>query len=94
MNDEEANKVVFVIIIFIILGILFILTIFAKAYILNKILNNSGNYNAIKILLMFAAAISIFFLIYWLVSFNTFKYNSLVRGKEENSQKPTDMPLV
>ena len=72
MNDQDANKVIFVILIFIILGILFILNIFAKAYIWNNILdkmrNNSGNYTATKILMMVVAFISLSFLIYWLFS--------------------------
>jgi len=87
MNDHEANKVVHVILIFIILGILFILSILAKTFIWNNMLdklhNNSGNYNAIKIILMFAAGIAIYFLIYWLLTSRSFKYNSLKRGEEE-----------
>ena len=93
MNDVEANKVVFVIIIFIIIGILFILSILTKAFVLNKLRNNSGNYNTIKILLMFAAVILIFFLIYWLFSSKISirhslmraKGNSLERGEEQSS---------
>jgi len=83
MNDEEANKVISIIVFFIILGILFILSIFAKAFIWNKVRNSSGNYNAIKILIMFAAIISIFFLIYWLLYSRAFKYDSLISGKDE-----------
>ena len=87
MNDQEANKVVFVILIFIILGILFILSILAKTFVWNNMLdklhNNSGNYNAIKIILMFAASIAIYFLVYWLLTSRSFKYYSLVRGKED-----------
>jgi uncharacterized membrane protein len=88
MNDQEANKVIFVILIFIILGILFILNIFAKAYVLNNILdkmrNNSGNYNATKILMMFVAFISLSFLIYWLFSSKTLIRHSLTRRKEDD----------
>jgi uncharacterized BrkB/YihY/UPF0761 family membrane protein len=87
MNDEEANKVIFVILIFIILGILFILNIFAKAYVwnnmLDKIRNNSGNYTATKILMMFTAFIAISFLIYWLFSSKTIVRHSLMRGKDK-----------
>jgi uncharacterized membrane protein len=91
MNDHEANKVVHVILIFIILGILFILSILAKTFIWNNMLdklhNNSGNYNAIKIILMFAAGIAIYFLIYWLLTSRSFKYNSLKRGEEEKRRR-------
>jgi hypothetical protein len=84
MNDEEANNVIYVILIFIILGILFILSILAKAFVwsnmLDKLKNNSGNYNAIKIILMFAAGIAIYFLVYWLLTSKAFKYDSLKRG--------------
>ena len=98
MNDVEANKVIFVILIFIILGILFILSILAKAFIwdnmLNKLRNNSGNYNAIKIILMFAAAIAIYFLVYWLLSSRAFKYDSLVRGADDSLVQGVDDSLV
>jgi hypothetical protein len=89
MNDQEANKVIFVILIFIILGILFILNIFAKAYVWNNILdkmrNNSGNYTATKILMMVVAFISLSFLIYWLFSSKTIIRHSLVQRKEQSS---------
>ena len=89
MNDQEANKVIFVILIFIILGILFILNIFAKAYVWNNILdkmrNNSGNYTATKILMMVVAFISLSFLIYWLFSSKTIIHHSLVQRKEQSS---------
>ena len=88
MNEAEANKVIHVILIFIILGVIFILSILAKAFIwdnmLNKLRNNSGNYNAIKIILMFLFAIAIYFLINWLISSRAFKHDSLKRGKEES----------
>jgi uncharacterized BrkB/YihY/UPF0761 family membrane protein len=83
MNDEEANKVIYVILIFIILGILFILSILAKTFVwnnmLDKLQNNSGNYNAIKIILMFTTGIAIYLLIYWLLTSRSFKYDSLKR---------------
>ena len=89
MNDQDANKVIFVILIFIILGILFILNIFAKAYIWNNILdkmrNNSGNYTATKILMMVVAFISLSFLIYWLFSSKTIIHHSLVQRKVQSS---------
>ena len=89
MNDQDANKVIFVILIFIILGILFILNIFAKAYIWNNILdkmrNNSGNYTATKILMMVVAFISLSFLIYWLFSSKIIIRHSLVQRKEQSS---------
>lgn len=88
MNDQEANKVIFVILIFIILGILFILNIFAKAYVWNNILdkmrNNSGNYTATKILMMVVAFISLSFLIYWLFSSKTIIHHSLTRRKDDD----------
>lgn len=86
MNDQDANKVIFIILIFIILGILFILNIFAKAYvwnnILDKIRNNSGNYTTTKILMMFVAFIALSFIIYWLLYSRSFKYDTLVQRKE------------
>ena len=89
MNDQDANKVIFVILIFIILGILFILNIFAKAYVWNNILdkmrNKSGNYTATKILMMVVAFISLSFLIYWLFSSKTIIHHSLVQRKEQSS---------
>ena len=64
-------------------GIIFILSILAKAFIwdnmLDKLRNNSGNYNAIKIILMFSFAIAIYFLVYWLLTSRAFKYDSLKR---------------
>lgn len=70
MSDLNANQIIFLILLFVILGILFILNIFAKVYLwdnwLNRMKNGSGNYNAGKILMMLAAAIGIYALLYFL----------------------------
>ena len=66
----NAQQIIFLILIFVVVAILFILNIFAKAYVyggwLNKMKNSSGNYNAGKILMMVAVAVALYFLLYFL----------------------------
>jgi hypothetical protein len=86
MNDLQANQIIALVLIFIIIGILFILNIFAKVYVygdlLNKMKNNSGNYTSINILMMLFAIIAIFFLVVYL-----FKSKQTVRASLSRSQE-------
>lgn len=83
----EANQIVFLILIFVVVGIVFILNIFAKAYIwgnlLNRMKNSSGNYDAGKILMMVAVAIALYFLLSYLFKPKYTIRSSLTRSKEE-----------
>jgi uncharacterized membrane protein len=87
MDDLKANQIVFLILIFIIVGILFILNIFTKAYVwgawLNRMKNNSGNYNAGKIIMMLLAALALYFLLTWMFSPKITTRASQSRSKEE-----------
>jgi hypothetical protein len=69
MTDQFANKIVFIILLLIIMGIVFIFNSVYQGYFLNiflsKIKNNSGNYSSINIIMMFVAILSILFLLYW-----------------------------
>jgi uncharacterized membrane protein len=85
----DAKQIVFLILIFVIVGIVFILNIFAKAYfygnLLNKMKNNSGNYNASKILMMFFVGIAIYFLILFLFMRKNTTRASLTRSKDDTN---------
>jgi uncharacterized membrane protein len=85
----EANQIVFLILIFVVVGILFILNIVTKAYVwgnwLNRMKNSSGNYNAGKILMMLAAAIAIYFLLTYLFMRKNTVRASLTRSKDDTN---------
>lgn len=70
MNDSQFNKIVLTILLLVILAILYILQIFLDAYLwsrwLNRMKNSSGNYNTGKILMMLAAGIALYVLLYYL----------------------------
>jgi hypothetical protein len=70
MNDYTANTIVFLILIFIVIGILLVLNTIGKAYMYGKIVglikNNSGNYSATNIVMLVGAIGAAYFLIYWL----------------------------
>jgi hypothetical protein len=87
MNDLHVNQIVFLILIFVVVGILFILNIFAKAYVwgnwLNKMKNSSGNYDTGKILMMVAAAVALYFLLTYLFGSKKTVRSSLTRSKDE-----------
>lgn len=87
MNDLQANQIIALILIFVVVGILFMLNIFAKAYVyggwLNRMKNSSGNYNAGKIIMMAAAAVAIYFLVYYLLKSKTTTRASRTREQEQ-----------
>lgn len=87
MSDLQANQVIFLILIFIIVGILFVLNIFAKVYVwggwLNRMKNSSGNYNAGKIIMMVFAAVALYFILTYLFASKTTVRASPGRSKEE-----------
>jgi uncharacterized membrane protein len=84
-----AEQIIFLILIFVVLAIIFTLNIFAKAYVyggwLNRMKNSSGNYNAGKILMMVAAAVALYFLLYFLFIRKPTTRQSLTRTKEETN---------
>ncbi len=86
MNDLQANQIIALILIFVVVGILFVLNIFAKAYVyggwLNRMKNSSGNYNAGKIIMMGVAAVAVYFLLMYL-----FKSKQTVRASASRSQE-------
>jgi hypothetical protein len=85
----NANQIVFLILIFVVVAILFILNIFAKAYVwgnwLNRMKNSSGNYNTGKILMMLAAAVLLYFLLTYLFMRKNTVRASLTRSKEDTN---------
>ncbi len=85
----DANQIVFLILIFVVVGILFILNIFAKVYVwgnwLNRMKNSSGNYSTYKILMWLFAAVLLYFILYYLfVRKNTVRA-SLTRSNDETN---------
>jgi hypothetical protein len=86
MNDLQANQIIALILIFVVVGILFVLNIFAKVYVyggwLNRMKNSSGNYNAGKIIMMGVAAVAVYFLLMYL-----FKSRQTVRASASRSQE-------
>jgi uncharacterized membrane protein len=85
----EAEQIVFLILIFVVVGILFILNILTKAYVwgnwLNRMKNSSGNYDTTKILMMVAAAVALYFLLSFLFMRKGTVRASLTRSKDENN---------
>lgn len=85
----DAKQIVALILIFVVVAILFILNIFAKAYVygrwLDRMKNSSGNYNAGKILMMAFAAVAIYFLIHYLFVRKDTVRASLTRSKDETN---------
>ncbi len=86
MDDLKANQIIALVLIFVVVGILFILNIFAKVYVyggwLNRMKNSSGNYNAGKIIMMGVAAVAVYFLLMYL-----FKSKQTVRASASRSQE-------
>jgi hypothetical protein len=70
MKDSDANKIVFLILLFIIIGIaicIHTLTgIFNVDLWIEKMRNNSGEISAYVILMWLLAAIGIYFMIHWI----------------------------
>lgn len=86
MSDLPANQIVVLILIFVIVGLLYIINIFMDVYVwsrwLNRMKNSSGNYNVTKILMMLAAGIALYFLLSYL-----FKPKQTVRASLTRSQE-------
>ncbi len=86
MTDRFANQLVFVILLFIIFGILFMFNTMFQGYFLNiflsKIKNNSGNYSSMNIIIMFVAILSLLFLLYWVFKPRTIRHESQFRTKD------------
>ncbi len=84
---DAGDYMVFLILIFVIFGLLFILNIFAKAYVwgnfLNKMKNNSGNFDTTKILMMFGVLIALYFFITWMFGSKQTVRASLSRSPQE-----------
>lgn len=70
MDDATANKIVFGIFIFIVIGIIITVNQIARVSVysafISRLQNNSGNWSATKILLMFFALSGLLFILYWL----------------------------
>jgi hypothetical protein len=85
----DAKQIVFLILIFVIVGILFILNILTKAYVwgnwLNRMKNSSGNYSTYKILMWLSAAILLYFIVYYMFASKSTVRASLTRSKEETN---------
>jgi hypothetical protein len=84
---DAGNYIIFLIVIFIIFGLLFILNIFAKAYVwnsfLNKMKNNSGNFNTSKILMMVSVVIALYFFLTWMFGSKQTIRPSLTHASQE-----------
>ena len=69
MKDSDANKIVFGILLFIIVGIVICINtltgIFDLELLINRMRNNSGEISAYVILMWILAATGIYFMIHW-----------------------------
>jgi len=90
MNDLTANRIVFFILLVVLVLIVFTTNIILQGTLYDSLLgtvkNNSGNYNATKILLMFSAAVFAYFLLYWLFKTKSSSRKSLYRLQEKESE--------
>jgi hypothetical protein len=85
----DANQIIALVLILVVVAILFILNIFAKAYVwgnwLNRMKNNSGNYSTYKILMWLSAAVLLYFILYYLFVRKDTVRASLTRSKDETN---------
>jgi hypothetical protein len=83
-----TEYIIFIILLFVILAIFFTLNIFAKAYFYNGLLNimknSSGNYNAVKIIMMVTSVFALYFLLYFLFIRKPITRQSLYRRKDDS----------
>jgi uncharacterized BrkB/YihY/UPF0761 family membrane protein len=70
MDDITANKIVFLLLLFIVIGIIITVNTIAKVNMygifLSHLQNNTGNWSTIKILMMFFAIVFIMIMLYWI----------------------------
>lgn len=70
MKDSDANKIVFLILLFIIIGIVICINtltgVFNLDFWIERMRNNSGEVSAYVIIMWFLAAIGIYFMIHWI----------------------------
>lgn len=75
MSDITANQIVFLILIFVLVGALFALNIVTKVSLystwLGRMRNSSGNYDVGKIIGILIAAVAVYFLVYYLLKGRT-----------------------
>lgn len=84
MNDQTANRIVFLILLIVIVLLLFTANIALNGKrLLNGIKNNTGNFSGTKILLAFISIIAILGLISWLLQSKKSDRKSLSRSKEK-----------
>ena len=90
MNDLQANRIFFFILLVVLVLIVFTTNIILQDTVYDRLVgtvkNNSGNFNASKILLMFSAAVFAYFLLYWLFKTKSSSRKSLSRSKETDSE--------
>jgi hypothetical protein len=63
MDDQTANRIVFFILLFAIIGIVLSLHVLLQGSIMNKLKNSTGNLSSMNIIMMFAVFVAMFFLI-------------------------------
>lgn len=90
MSDINANQIIALMLIFIVVGALFVLNVIIQVKVggrwLNRMKNSSGNYSVTKILLTGVAMFAVYVLITYMFGSKTTTRPSLTRTQDESSQ--------
>ena len=87
MNDESANRIVFLFLLIITVLLLFTIIIILKSIrIFNNIKNNDGNFGGIKIVLFLVFIVVIFGLVSWWLQSKKSDRKSLSRSEKKDSE--------
>jgi NADH:ubiquinone oxidoreductase subunit 6 (subunit J) len=86
MSDINANQIIGLMLVFILVGALFVLNVIIQVKVggrwLNGMKNSSGNYSVTKILLTGVAAVAVYVLITYMFGSKTTTRPSLTRSEE------------
>ena len=86
MSDINANQIIGLMLVFILVGALFVLNVIIQVKVggrwLNGMKNSSGNYSITKILLTGVAAVAVYVLITYMFGSKTTTRPSLTRSEE------------
>lgn len=90
MSDITANQIIALMLIFIVVGALFVLNVIIQVKVggrwLQSMKNSSGNYSVTKILLTGVAMVAVYVLITYMFGSKTTTRPSLTRTPDESSQ--------
>jgi hypothetical protein len=63
MEEQNANRIVFFILLFVMLGIILSASMLLQGSFMNKLKNSTGNLSSLNIIMMFAVFVGLFLLV-------------------------------